>query len=180
MNKDNKLFKTLPDHTPHKYKLILWCKYWAFHILPQICTASAEVNMKHALKEMQCRIAVIYGTLSRQHESTRFPNEICNSNQREYTLRIEYAMTGVLCTNVFSFFSKLMILVFRDIKRGEFGGLFQASSWTGPRTGSILKRPPPPSRSTWWPRSYRIYILKITQRIRKSTVHICGNFWVTQ
>ena len=33
-------------------------------IIPQICTASAEVNLKHVLKQMQYRFAVIYGTLS--------------------------------------------------------------------------------------------------------------------
>ena len=32
--------------------------------LPQICTESAEVNMKHALKQMQYRFVVIYETLS--------------------------------------------------------------------------------------------------------------------
>ena len=31
-------------------------------ILPQVCTASAVVNMKHVLKQMQSRFAVIYGT----------------------------------------------------------------------------------------------------------------------
>ena len=29
--------------------------------LPQICTASAKANMKHTLKQMQYRFAVIYG-----------------------------------------------------------------------------------------------------------------------
>ena len=32
--------------------------------LPQICTASAQANMKHALKQMQYRFAVIYETPS--------------------------------------------------------------------------------------------------------------------
>ena len=33
-------------------------------VLPQICTASAEVNMKHVLKHMKYRSAVTYETLS--------------------------------------------------------------------------------------------------------------------
>ena len=31
-------------------------------MIPQICNASAEANMKHTLKQMQCRFAVIYET----------------------------------------------------------------------------------------------------------------------
>ena len=38
--------------------------YRVDRILPQICTASAQVNMKHMLKRMQYRFAVIYETLS--------------------------------------------------------------------------------------------------------------------
>ena len=38
--------------------------YRVDRILPQICTASAEVNMKHVLRQMQYKFAVIYGTHS--------------------------------------------------------------------------------------------------------------------
>ena len=38
--------------------------YRVDRILPQICTASAKVNMKHALTQMQYRIAIINVTLS--------------------------------------------------------------------------------------------------------------------
>ena len=34
-------------------------------ILPQICTVSAYANMKHALKQMQYRFALIYETPSK-------------------------------------------------------------------------------------------------------------------
>ena len=37
--------------------------YWLDRILPQICTASAYLNMKHVLQHMQYGFAVIYGTL---------------------------------------------------------------------------------------------------------------------
>ena len=48
-----------------KPKEIAWRQtYRMDRILPQICTAAAEVNMKHVLKQMQYRFAVIYGTLS--------------------------------------------------------------------------------------------------------------------
>ena len=38
--------------------------YRVDRILPQICTASAQVNMKHALTQMQYRFAIVYLTLS--------------------------------------------------------------------------------------------------------------------
>ena len=38
--------------------------YWLDRILPQICTASAYLNMKHVLQHMQYGFAVIYETLS--------------------------------------------------------------------------------------------------------------------
>ena len=39
--------------------------YWVDRILPQICTASASANMKHALTQVQYRFAPIYGKPSR-------------------------------------------------------------------------------------------------------------------
>ena len=41
--------------------------YRVDRILPQIFTTSASANMKHTLKEMQYRFAVIYETLSRNY-----------------------------------------------------------------------------------------------------------------
>ena len=35
--------------------------HWAFHLLPQICTASAEAHASCSLKQMQYRFAVING-----------------------------------------------------------------------------------------------------------------------
>ena len=43
--------------------------------LPQICIASAYANMKHALKQMQYRFAVIYETLSTTLQKEQFPKE---------------------------------------------------------------------------------------------------------
>ena len=46
--------------------------YWAFHILPQICTTSAEAHISSALKQMQYRFAVNFWAL-----------RICNCTQGE-------------------------------------------------------------------------------------------------
>ena len=39
--------------------------YRVDRILPKICTTSAEVNIKHVLKQMQYRFVVTYEALSR-------------------------------------------------------------------------------------------------------------------
>ena len=49
------------DMASHRYEPKI---YRVDRILPQICTASAKGNMKHALKQMQYRFSVIYETLS--------------------------------------------------------------------------------------------------------------------
>ena len=48
--------------------------------VPQICPASAEANMKHALKQMQYRFAVIHETLS---TSFGKPSLVLQVNWRE-------------------------------------------------------------------------------------------------
>ena len=42
-------------------ELSSWLYYWAFHILPQICTASAWAHFSCSPKQMKYRFEVIYG-----------------------------------------------------------------------------------------------------------------------
>ena len=74
--------------------------YWAFHIVPQICTAFVWAHVSCLLKQMQYRFAVIYSPLCRQIEKPAQNSVINWEKCRQVSpldLEIVHEWTGTTC-----------------------------------------------------------------------------------